>query len=66
MMNESEKKPIIPTLRDMRVNDVQEWPIERYDSIRITVSRANLMMRPEGKKFSIRAKDMKVEVIRIA
>lgn len=59
-------KPIMPTLREMEVGDVQVWPIERYDVVRVSMNRANLMMRPEGRKFSLSTKDLTVEVVRIA
>ena len=60
------KKPILPTIRDMEVDEVQSWPIERYDTVRISMNRANLMMRPEGRKYSMRTKGLTVEVVRLA
>lgn len=47
-----EKKPIMPTLKAMKVGEKEEFPIERYDNVRITVSRLNLMMRQYGKHYS--------------
>jgi hypothetical protein len=60
------KKPILPTIREMEVDEVQSWPIERYDTVRISMNRANLMMRPEGRKYSMRTKGLTVEVVRLA
>ena len=60
------KKPILPTIREMEVDEVQSWPISRYDSVRISMNRANLMMRPEGRKYSMRTKGLAVEVVRLA
>lgn len=36
-MKEDERKPIAPTLRNMEVNDVEEWPLERIDTVTMTV-----------------------------
>jgi hypothetical protein len=63
---EEMKKPILPTIREMEVDEVQSWPIERYDTVRISMNRANLMMRPEGRKYSMRTKGLTVEVVRLA
>lgn len=60
------KKPIIPILRKMAVDEVQEWPIERYDTVRISVNRANLIMRREGRKYGLKTKGLAVEVVRYA
>ena len=38
-MKEDERKPIAPTLRNMEVNDVEEWPLERIDTVTMTVGR---------------------------
>lgn len=60
------KKPIAPTIRNMCVGDVEAWPIERYDTVRISAGRLNLMMRPEKRKYSVRVNGMSVEVVRMA
>ena len=60
------KKPIAPTIYRMEVGDVEAWPIDRYDSVRISTSRANIVKRAEGRKYSLRVKDLTVEVVRTA
>lgn len=60
------KKPIVPIIRNMRIGDVEIWPIERYDTVRISVCRLNFMMRPEKRKYSLRVNGMSIEVIRIS
>lgn len=64
-MNEVEKKPIAPVLNRMKIGDVEQWSIDRYDNVRITVSRFNIKYRAEPRKYRCRANGLNVEVVRM-
>lgn len=61
---EIEKKALMPTLRAMRVGDVVSYPSERLDTVRVTVSRLNIMRRAYGHRWSVKTSGCVVEVTR--
>ena len=61
-----EKKPITPTLKSMKVGDVEAWPIERLDAVRISVGRVSAIKRREGWKYITRINGLSYEVTREA
>ncbi len=63
---EGERKPIAPTLREMEVNDVQAWPLERIDTVTMTVGRFSRKFRAKGLKFRTWTEKLNVMVQRIA
>ena len=65
-MKEDERKPIAPTLRNMEVNDVEEWPLERIDTVTMTVGRFSRKFRSKGIKFKTWTDKLEVKVQRIA
>ena len=65
-MKEDERKPIAPTLRNMEVNDVEEWPLERIDTVTMTVGRFSRKFRAKGIKFRTWTDKLEVKVQRIA
>ena len=54
----------MPTLRAMRVGDVVSYPSERLDTVRVTVSRLNIMRRAYGHRWSVKTSGCVVEVTR--
>lgn len=65
MKEDEERKPIAPTLRNMEVNDVQAWPLERIDSVTMTVGRYSRKFRAKGIKFKTWTEKLEVKVQRI-
>lgn len=63
-MNEGMRKPIMPTLEAMEVGDVEQWPIERLDTVRVTVGRLNAKKARESAYYSM-AMDKKNFVIEV-
>lgn len=65
MKEDEEKKPIAPTLRKMEVNDVEAWPLDRIDSVTMTVGRFSRKFRAKGVKFRTWTEKLEVKVQRI-
>lgn len=66
-MKEDERKPITPTLRNMKVNDVERWPFECRSSVFAMTARIRLESKRSIKFKTKTDKDLKfVEVQRIA
>lgn len=63
---EQVKKPITPTLKNMKVGETETWPIERLDTVRISVGRVAAMRRREGWKFVTNIRGLVFEVTRTA
>lgn len=66
MKEDEERKPISPTLRSMEVNDVEAWPLERIDTVTMTVGRFSRKFRAKGIKFRTWTEKLEVKVQRIA
>jgi hypothetical protein len=65
MKNEC-KKPVMPTLKAMKVGEKVEFPIERYDVVRVTTGRLNLLKKREGAHYSHATRGLVIEVTRRA
>ena len=61
-----ENKPVMPTLKRMKVGDTEIWPIERLDVVRVTTGRISAIKRREGWKFQMKTLGLVVEVTRTA
>ncbi len=61
-----ENKPVMPTLKRMKVGDTELWPIERLEVVRVTTGRISAMKRREGWKFQMKTLGLVVEVTRIS
>ena len=61
-----ENKPVMPTLKRMKVGDTEKWPIERLDVVRVTTGRISAIKRREGWKFQMKTLGLMVEVTRIS
>lgn len=61
-----DNKPVMPTLKRMKVGDVELWPIERLEVVRVTTGRLSAMKRREGWKFQMKTLGLVVEVTRTA
>jgi hypothetical protein len=61
-----ENKPVMPTLKRMKVGDTELWPIERLDVVRVTTGRISAIKRREGWKFQMKTLGLVVEVTRIS
>ena len=61
-----ENKPVMPTLKKMKVGDTELWPIERLDVVRVTTGRISAIKRREGWKFQMKTLGLVVEVTRTA
>lgn len=61
-----ENKPVMPTLKRMKVGDTELWPIERLEVVRVTTGRISAMKRREGWKFQMKTLGLVVEVTRTA
>lgn len=61
-----ENKPVMPTLKRMKVGDTELWPIERLEVVRVTTGRISAMKRREGWKFQMKTLELVIEVTRIA
>jgi hypothetical protein len=59
-----EKKRIAPTLREMKVGDVEKFPAECYTSLFVTISRLQFMRK--GMRWSVRRCEDAVKVTRTA
>lgn len=59
-------KPVMPTLKAMKVGDTELWPVERLDVVRVTTGRLSAMKRREGWKFQMRTAGLVIEVTRTA
>ncbi len=59
-------KPVMPTLRRMKVGDTEAWPIERLEVVRISVGRMNAMKRAEGWKLTMKTEGLVINVTRTA
>lgn len=59
-------KPVMPTLKRMKVGDTEQWPIERLEVVRVTTGRISAMKRREGWKFQMQTLGLVVEVTRTA
>lgn len=59
-------KPVMPTLRAMKVGDTELWPVERLEVVRVTTGRLSTMKRREGWKFQMKTAGLVVEVTRTA
>ena len=66
MVKVGDHKPVMPTLKAMKVGDTELWPIERLEVVRVTTGRLSAMKRREGWKFQMRTLGLVVEVTRIA
>jgi len=60
------KKPVMSVLREMKIGDVESWPIERVESVRICTYRMAMINRRKGWKFSRKTEGLNVIVTRIA
>lgn len=60
------KNSIMPTLKAMKVGEKVEFPIERYDVVRITAGRLNLIRKREGAHYSCSTRGLVIEVTRKA
>lgn len=58
------KKPISSTLKNMKVGDVERYPIERMASVRVTAYQVATQMRREKVVFSVIPRGLHVEVTR--
>ena len=61
-----DNKPVMPTLKRMKVGDTELWPIERLEVVRVTTGRISAMKRREGWKFQMKTLGLVVEVTRTA
>nr|DAN49392.1 MAG TPA: hypothetical protein [Caudoviricetes sp.] len=61
-----EKKPVVPTLRNMAVGDVEAWPIERMEVVRNSVNRYMTQNRRSGVRFALRCVEFDVTITRTA
>lgn len=61
-----DNKPVMPTLKRMKVGDTELWPIERLEVVRVTTGRLSAMKRREGWKFQMKTLGLVVEVTRTA
>ena len=61
-----ENKPVMPTVKRMKVGDTEIWPIERLDVVRVTTGRISAIKRREGWKFQMKTLGLVVEVTRIS
>jgi hypothetical protein len=61
-----ENKPVMPTLKRMKVGDTELWPIDRLDVVRVTTGRISAIKRREGWKFQMKTLGLVVEVTRIS
>ena len=61
-----EKKPIMPILKKMKVGDVEVYPAERYDTVRITVANFNLMNKRKGVFLTNKRKGLEIIVTRVS
>lgn len=59
-------KAIAPTLKRMKVGQVESWPIEREDTVRNTVYLCQRKRRRDGWKYTVKVCGMDVKVTRIA
>lgn len=59
-----DNKPVMPTLKRMKVGDTELWPIERLEVVRVTTGRLSAMKRREGWKFQMKTLGLVVEVTR--
>lgn len=62
----SHKKPVVPTLRNMAVGDVEAWPIERMEVVRNSVNRYMAQNRRSGVRFALRCVEFDVRITRTA
>ena len=60
------KKPIMPILKKMKVGDVEVYPAERYDTVRITVANFNLMNKRKGVFLTNKRKGLEIIVTRVS
>lgn len=60
------EKGITPVLAQMVVGDVESWPIERLESVRVSVGRFKLKNRRSGWNYSMKAEGLSVVVTRTA
>lgn len=65
MKEDKERKPIAPTLGKMEVNDVEVWPVDRIDSVTMSVGRFSRKFRAKGIKFKTWTEGLEVKVQRI-
>lgn len=63
---EEKKKPIMPILKKMKVGDVEVYPAERYDTVRITVANFNLMNKRKGVFLTNKRKGLEIIVTRVS
>lgn len=63
-----EKKAVSQVLRDMSIGEVQSWPIDRYETVRVLVGRMQLIYAGQGRKYSVKSmpKQLRVDVTRTA
>nr|DAS41059.1 MAG TPA: hypothetical protein [Caudoviricetes sp.] len=61
-----ENKPVMPTLKRMKVGDTEIWPIERLDVVRVTTGRISAIKRREGWKFQMKTLGLVIEVTRMS
>ena len=59
-------KPVMPTLKAMKVGDTELWPVERLEVVRVTTGRLSAMKRREGWKFQMKTVGLVIEVTRTA
>ena len=60
------KKPIVPILENMEIGQTEEWPIERYNSVRISCYRVNTMKKRKGYNFRCSVRGLVISVTRIS
>lgn len=60
------EKGITPVLAQMAVGDVESWPIERLESVRVSVGRFKLKNRRCGWNYNMKAEGLSVVVTRTA
>ncbi len=66
MVEVKDEKPVTPLLEAMKVGDKEQWPIERFESVRVLAGRMNLKHARDGVQYSVRTdkKNLVVEVTR--
>lgn len=62
-MDAVEKIPIVPTIREMKVGDIVDFPKEQYGSINTSLYRLKYEL---GADFTIKKQPTCVKVIRIS
>lgn len=59
-------KPIMPTFRAMKVGDVESFPVERIESVRVTVRRYMDIHKRQKAVLKTRIEGLEIKVSRIS